>query len=116
MRLFFIYFSYPDSLSRRERLVRRSVKNPTAKNRVGYGNEDRSWYPTLFGWEIEKRLAYFTTSYALSSAMRGSEFWVPSLGLKRETRNLKLETVVCYRHMASEMPNLQVPRFLQKYR
>jgi hypothetical protein len=37
--------------------------------------------------------------------MRGFEFWVPSLGLKRETRNLKLETVVCYRHMASEMPN-----------
>jgi hypothetical protein len=21
-------------------------------NRLGYGNGDRTWYPTLFGWEI----------------------------------------------------------------
>jgi hypothetical protein len=40
-------------------------------NRLGYGkrNGARSWYPTLFGWEKGKRLAYFTTGYELSSLM-----------------------------------------------
>jgi hypothetical protein len=90
-----IHASLTLALSQQERdFVRRSVKNPTAKNRVGYGNGN--CYPTLFGWEIGKQLAYFTTSHELSSAMRGSELRVPSLGLKRETRNAELETLVRY--------------------
>jgi hypothetical protein len=48
-------------------------------NRLGYGNGDRTWYPTLFGWEIGKRLAYFTLAHELSSAL--PRFRVPSLGL-----------------------------------
>ena len=39
-------------------------------NRLGYGNGDRTWYPTLFGWEIRKRPAYFTSGHKLSSLTR----------------------------------------------
>ena len=34
--------------------------------------ESERWYPTLFGWEIGKRLAYFTTGHQLSSLTRPS--------------------------------------------
>jgi hypothetical protein len=34
---------------------------------VGYGNGD--CYPTLFGWEMRKRPAYFTPDHELSSAV-----------------------------------------------
>jgi hypothetical protein len=34
----------------------------------GLRKRDRTWYPTLFGWEIGKRLAYFTTGHVLSSS------------------------------------------------
>jgi hypothetical protein len=35
---------------------------------VGLWNEDRSRYPTLFGWEKVKHLAYFTAGHNLSSS------------------------------------------------
>jgi hypothetical protein len=44
-----------------------SLKGTNFTNRVGYGNGD--CYPTLFGWEMRKRPAYFTPDHELSSAV-----------------------------------------------
>jgi hypothetical protein len=58
-----------------------------------------------FGWEIGKRLAYFTVRYDLSSAL--SQFRVPGsefgVNAKRDTLNSKLLSVA-NRHKASAVP------------
>src|SRR5215510_10922098 len=50
-----------------EREFLNPIKKPTAKNRLGYRNGDRTLYPTLFGWEKRKRLAYFISHHELST-------------------------------------------------
>src|SRR5262249_4915726 len=40
---------------------------PNSEERVGIGNVERRWYPTLFGWEKRKRIAYFISHHELST-------------------------------------------------
>lgn len=56
-----------DKLCRKDR----QSKGTNCTNRVGYRSGD--CYPTLFGWDICKRPAYFTPDHDLSNAVRGSE-------------------------------------------
>jgi len=103
-------------------LLESKIKKTTAKNRLGYGKGDRSWYPTLFGWEIGKRLAYFTTSHELSSLTRRQA--VQKVQVVQTVQivapDLKpwewiFDCPVDDRHMASRMPVSQVRRLLRKY-
>src|SRR6266481_973785 len=60
------------------------------------GNGDRRWYPTLFGWEKWKRLAYFTVRYDLSSAFCAvsSPYPNPSSPQRRRVqRDLSFQTL-----------------------
>jgi hypothetical protein len=70
-------------------LLESKIKKTTAKNRLGYGNGDQTWYPTLFGWEKRKRLAYFTTGHELSTACqaveKGSSASLPSIASLQRT-------------------------------
>jgi hypothetical protein len=132
MILFFMNFPHPNPLPTGEGIFLESkIKKTTAKNQLGYENGDRTWYPTLFGWEtpcqqlmfasfgttlttssqmipaltrrplgatgrVRKRSAYFTSDLQLSSAVRGSEFRVPSFGSIAKAKNFKLETAFCF--------------------
>ena len=42
----------------------RQSKGTNFTNRVGYGNREGPWYRVLFGWEIGKHHAYFTSGIA----------------------------------------------------
>ena len=59
MCLFSVGLLYPRSWEGLTKIV--SAKSTNFSNRLGYGNGDRIWYLTLFGWEKGKRLAYFTS-------------------------------------------------------
>jgi hypothetical protein len=112
-------FSHHGTLSPGEDCLESKIKNAAAKNRLGYGNGDRSGYPTLFGWEKEKHLAYFTTGHRLSSVTRASSRSKCSSRSKRSNRRPRSETLVNRSvesgYMASAVPNLQVRKFLEKY-
>jgi hypothetical protein len=93
MILFFMNFPPSSPLPTGEEIFLESkIKKTTAKNQLGYENGDRTWYPTLFGSEKRKRLAYFISDLQRGARFRvsGSEFRVNA-----KAKNFKLETAFC---------------------
>jgi len=64
-------------------------------------------YPTLFGWEIQKRLAYFTSGHELSSVITPTR---RSISSNRSNGSKRYD-----KDMASEMPTHADATDLEKY-